>query len=123
MSEQVIRFCTVCDNRYYHQVEDDSMVYFCRICGNKDENLSNESLCVLNIQYGQPQQNMEQFVNKFTKFDPTLPHIYVCCPNEKCKSHKESDDKSDVVFIRYDKENMKHLYLCTICDFVWKSNS
>lgn len=122
---QTIRFCEVCDNKFYHQVSDDSLIYFCRVCGNVDKSISHENVCVLNIQYDQKDNNkpFEHFVNKYTKHDPTLPHIILPCPNEKCSSNKENaDKKTDVIYIRYDNHFMKHLYMCVTCDFIWKSN-
>jgi DNA-directed RNA polymerase subunit M/transcription elongation factor TFIIS len=126
MSNQVIRFCPLCDNKYYHHIEQEALIYYCRVCGNKDETISNERLCVLNIDYDNKETKpIEYIINKYTKFDPTLPHIFVPCPNEQCKSHKqdkEGEKHTDAIFIRYDESNMKHLYICTLCDHIWKTN-
>lgn len=123
MATQKIRFCNICDNKYYHHVEDESLIYFCRICGNKDTSLSNERLCVLNIDYSNKETKpIEHMVNKYTKFDPTLPHISIPCPNAKCKTNKENKNNSDVIYMRYDEQNMRHLYICTICDEIWKTH-
>ena len=62
--------------------------------------------------------NFDHLVNEYTKYDPTLPRINnITCINEKCKNNKE------IIYIRYDKDNMKYLYLCTKCDNVWKATS
>ena len=50
------------------------------------------------------------------------------CPNVQCKSNesdKESDKekkKPEIVYMRYDDDNMKYLYMCVECDYVWKTN-
>lgn len=152
MSAQKIRFCPVCDNKYYHQlssvtntvndgkkdkkektsdtndVELDRLVYSCRVCGHEDENFI--GACVLNIQYDSKKAdntNYQNIVNRYTKHDPTLPHIEIPCPNEECKTNKNNDPKAkaaytDALYIRYDNVQMKHLYLCTVCDFIWKTH-
>jgi DNA-directed RNA polymerase subunit M/transcription elongation factor TFIIS len=131
MSSQQIRFCPQCDNKYYHQVisdsEEDKLIYFCRVCGNKDDNIT--ETCVLNIQYDEKNKtNYENIINKYTKYDPTLPHISIPCPNLECKSNHVNEKDSttmkhtDAIYIRYDHENMKHLYMCVLCDFIWKTH-
>lgn len=122
-STQTIRFCENCQNKLYHRVSEESLEYFCRVCG-ANEPIVNEGVCVLNIQYNDKHSSIppEHFINKYTKFDPTLPHIVLTCPNGKCESNKKENKKSDVIYIRYDDNHMKHLYLCTICDYIWKSN-
>jgi DNA-directed RNA polymerase subunit M/transcription elongation factor TFIIS len=139
MSSQKIKFCPKCDNKYYHQVifesEEDKLVYFCRVCGNQDDD-DITGVCVLNIQYDEKNKtNYENIINKYTKYDPTLPHINVPCPNLECKSNHtsstgEAADKNDsttikhtdAIYIRYNHENMKHLYMCVVCDYVWKTH-
>lgn len=128
---QTIRFCDICENKLYHRVEEDSLVHFCRVCGTTDTNVNeNEGVCVLNIHYGNGMNDDEMtkplghIYNKYTKYDPTLPHLLLLCPNEQCETHKKGEDaKSDVIYIRYDNTHMKHLYICTACDYTWKSNN
>tara|TARA_Y100000389_G_C17193960_1_gene380261 strand:- start:262 stop:678 length:417 start_codon:yes stop_codon:yes gene_type:complete len=134
MSTQRIKFCPLCDNKYYHKLvdnkengnNDQSLVYYCRVCGHQDENIT--GACVLNIQYDTTSgsgsnANYEYVINRYTKYDPTLPHIQIPCPNEDCKSNNNTKDaNTDAVYIRYDHDNMRHLYMCTDCDFVWKTH-
>uniref|UniRef100_A0A6C0CP43 DNA-directed RNA polymerase M/15kDa subunit domain-containing protein n=1 Tax=viral metagenome TaxID=1070528 RepID=A0A6C0CP43_9ZZZZ len=127
-----IRFCNICDNKLYHQVEEDSLIYFCRVCGNKNSDINEDSVCVLNVQIGtetNKSKPMEHVVNKYTKYDPTLPHIVLPCPNETCTTNKISektgeltDNKADIIYMRYNNKQMKHLYMCSSCDFTWTSN-
>ena len=56
-------------------------------------------------------------MNEFTKLDPTVPRIKnLNCPNESCDD--EIKDK-EIIYIRYDDENMRYVYICTACDNVW----
>lgn len=125
-STQTIRFCEYCENKLYHTIESskesDSLTYFCRVCQKTNNDIIQDGICVLNIQY-EGNQEFENITNKYTKYDPTLPHIELPCPNEKCKTKNNADSKSDIIYLRYDNVNMKHLYMCTTCDITWKSNT
>lgn len=125
-SIQNIRFCKFCDNKYYHYIDNDELVYICRVCGDKDNLELNKNTCVLDLQYNTDgTKPFEYIVNKYTKFDPTLPHINIPCPNDKCNTNtnknKDTDATTDAVYLRYDESAMKHLYLCTKCDHLWKT--
>jgi aspartate carbamoyltransferase regulatory subunit len=56
--------------------------------------------------------------------DPTLPRIYnIRCPNTACKTNEEGEKTpAEVIYMRYDDENMKYLYICTTCDTTWKTD-
>jgi DNA-directed RNA polymerase subunit M/transcription elongation factor TFIIS len=124
-SVQTIRFCNVCENKMYHQVDQDHLIYYCRVCDTKDTQM-NTGVCVLNIQYNDNGTNggekpIQHVYNKYTKIDPTLPHLALPCPNEQCKTNKQEPKESDIIYLRYDNAQMKHLYICAECDYVWKS--
>ena len=61
-------------------------------------------------------------VNEFTKFDPTLPRINnIPCPNSACDCNRAKNPvPTEVIYMRYDDINMKYIYICTICDNIWK---
>ncbi len=122
-----MKFCTKCDNMYYVSINTnnaDQLTYYCRFCGNKDEQISEEGVCVLKTVFKKNEQQFEHIVNRFTKLDPTLPRIKTLkCPNGECKSNHSTAGKTEfpeVIYIRYDDENMKFLYICTECDTTWK---
>lgn len=122
-----IRFCTKCDNKYYHRITENALVYHCRVCGFQDPNISNDAFCVLDTQIQSGVQNFDHIVNRYTKFDPVLPHLFVRCPNDVCKTNTDNaSDKSkqitDAIFIRYDDSKLKFLYICTECDTKWKTD-
>lgn len=129
-----MKFCSQCDNMYYIgiSIEDSNKLnYYCRNCKHKDETIAEEGICVLNTQLRVGEQKFNHIINQYTKLDPTLPRIYnVKCPNMECKTnHGKSEDGSDsksepneVIYIRYDDDNLKYLYICVECDTTWKTN-
>jgi len=113
-------FCSKCDNMLYIKIDETNSTqieYFCRFCGNVEKPpTQNMVLTVMTTSVENRNFNFSHIVNEYTKFDPTLPRITnMACPNKECpeKDHKE------IIYIRYDDKNLKYLYLCTECDFVW----
>ena len=121
-----MRFCVKCDNMYYIGVSVDDpnqLTYYCRNCKHKDETVTEEGLCVLNSQLKKGEQKFNHIINEYTKLDPTLPRIYnMKCPNSECKTNKEDNKNAEIIYIRYDDNNLKYLYMCTECDTTWKTN-
>ena len=65
---------------------------------------------------------MSRIVNKYTKLDPTLPRINrIPCPNAECDTNTKETSR-EIIYIRYDDTNIKYMYLCSTCDYVWKTN-
>jgi DNA-directed RNA polymerase subunit M/transcription elongation factor TFIIS len=124
--EIIMKFCDICDNMYYVSINEknqNELSYYCRNCGNVDDNVTGENTCVLNTQIKKGEQKYNHIINEYTKYDPTLPRLYnMECPNATCKTHSDKTVKSDILYIRYDEENMKYLYMCSICDIVWKTD-
>ena len=127
-----MKFCTVCENMYYIGINENGgnqLTYYCRSCGHKDETLASENVCVLKTQIKKGAQQFNHIINEYTKLDPTLPRIYnMKCPNEACQTNVEIGGggpgkiPAEVIYVRYDDDNMKYLYMCVTCDNVWKTN-
>ena len=125
-----MNFCVKCDNMYYLRLSKDNpdkLVYFCRKCGNVDDNvLQNDGIimCFKNS-FKKTKQTYNNIINEYTKLDPTLPRINnMKCPNVECSSN-QAESKSgnnEIIFLRYDNDNMKYIYLCNNCNFSWKNN-
>ena len=119
-----MKFCQVCDNMYYIRVNEqdtNQLAYYCRNCGHVDSDITMESICVLrtDIDVGKKGVNVHNIVNKYTKLDPTLPRVTnLPCPNAECKTNT-GKAKREVLYIRYDDDNMQYLYMCCECDTVW----
>ena len=124
-----MKFCTKCDNMYYIGISQDDpnkITYYCRNCRHIDETIVEEGVCVLNTQLKKGEQKFNHVINKYTKLDPTLPRMYnVPCPNPECKTNTSSSDEkktAEVIYLRYDDDNLKYLYICNECDTTWKTN-
>lgn len=126
-----MHFCSVCANMYYISVTpENELQYYCRNCGNIDNTIASENICVskINVKQTMTATSYSQVVNKYTKYDPTLPRIHTMrCPNDECPSHKTSSsgkpNKSEIIYIRYDDTNLKFVYLCAKCDKIWNTES
>jgi DNA-directed RNA polymerase subunit M/transcription elongation factor TFIIS len=122
-----MKFCTQCNNMYYIGIgesDGNNLIYYCRNCGNKDDSVTSEGVCVLNTQLKKGEQKFNHIINQYTKLDPTLPRIYnVKCPNMACNTNTETKHgPAEVIYMRYDDDNMKYLYICVTCDTVWKTD-
>lgn len=122
-----MHFCVQCDNMYYIGIsESDSnqLTYYCRHCGHVNTELTTDGICVLDTQFKKSEKKISHIINPYTKMDPTLPRIYnVKCPSESCKTNADSHEQNpEVIYIRYDDDNLKYLYICTECDYVWKTD-
>jgi DNA-directed RNA polymerase subunit M/transcription elongation factor TFIIS len=122
---------------YYIQVsaeDENTLVYYCRNCGNEDNNLTKENICVSKTQLKRNEQKYNHIINEYTKLDPTLPRINtIKCPNSECSSNHGNDSADvdlggtnnisdrEVIYIRYDDINKLYIYLCAKCDTVWKT--
>lgn len=112
-----MNFCTICSNYYFIKIDENELIHYCRNCGHQDNTISN--VCITKISK-QIVKNPKNFVNEYTKYDPTNPHIdYILCPNEECVCNKDATVKPDIVTVRYDSINMKYVYVCALCDAVF----
>jgi DNA-directed RNA polymerase subunit M/transcription elongation factor TFIIS len=119
---------------YYISVTpENELQYYCRNCGNIDNTVASENICVskVNVKHSTTPQSFSQVVNKYTKLDPTLPRIHTMrCPNDECPSNEggggagagaRNKPKSEIIYVRYDDMNLKYVYLCAKCDKVWNT--
>lgn len=125
-----MEFCTNCDNMYYIAIDSNDpnkLTYYCRHCGNTNDMITTDGLCVLKTEIEKGEQKFNHIINPYTKMDPTLPRIKnIRCPNGACKTNSDSSAggtrETDIIYMRYDDTNMKYLYLCVDCDTVWKTD-
>lgn len=121
-----MHFCTVCDNMYYISLDpadNNKLIYYCRNCGHQDETIAVDSTNVSQIHVKRSEQEFRHFINKYTKFDPTLPRVNnIKCPNPECGTNTR-DEPREIIYMRYDDINMKYIYICSTCDIVWKAES
>jgi len=118
-----LRFCPVCENYLYTDVDAESLDLFrvCRKCGHKEKDTKGGLVTEMMIQQ-QSAEGYKILLNEFTRKDPRLPHIRknITCPNVDCDSNKGGKDP-DVIYIKYDAVNLLYLYICDICGEKWHS--
>tara|TARA_B110000967_G_C18545618_1_gene392814 strand:- start:102 stop:476 length:375 start_codon:yes stop_codon:yes gene_type:complete len=114
-----MKFCENCDNMLYLnivQADDetlaDKLMYECKNCNYKRESDKNDNSCIFKIDYNIDKIKKNSFINPFIYEDITLPRAEgIKCPNEeKCPKAK-----SEIIYIKYDSENLKFIYICLDC--------
>lgn len=119
-----MHFCKNCDNMLYiklRELDSNDLVYYCRKCGETNESIDNKNICVSKTEFISNEKGYIFDINEYTKYDPTLPRTrQIKCPNKDCKSNK--GEQNEVIYFRYDDNNMKYVYICSLCDRVWKTN-
>jgi hypothetical protein len=117
-----IRFCTVCSNYLYLHVDETTgdLQRSCRNCGYKDT--ADQGGLVSEMRIEQLSAEGYNLINEFTLLDPRLPHLHgtMKCINTSCQSNKAGAE-SDIVYIKYDTENLRYMYICTFCKANWRS--
>lgn len=85
-----MHFCTQCGNMYYIRLTDaNGIVYYCRNCGHEDDTITIDNAVVSHTSLKSGNQQYAHVVNKYTKFDPTLPRIStILCPNTECPCNR-----------------------------------
>lgn len=119
-------FCDRCENLLVinHHIDEASgkhhIVNSCSNCGPAlDKELpSDKSLKIIENKYQEAQTNYETVINPYIKFDPRLPRVKnIKCTNADCKL--PTGEENEVIYIKYDKINMKYVYVCVHCDHYW----
>ena len=146
-----MQFCPTCDNKLYMRIQKPSddekidsqsehnpkitsepLVLHCKNCTfftelkNDDELPFTFDPCMYRSNYSKDHPlYYSTVVNKYTVNDPTLPRTSdMPCPNKDCVS-KNADGSviPEVIYIRYNDEDMKYLYLCKHCKWCWRTPS
>ena len=119
-----MHFCSNCGNMYYIKLlgeDKKNLSYYCRKCGHESNAIENTNLVVSKTTIRNKAQTFHHIINKYTKLDPTLPHISTMkCINGDCICNKDdSGVDPDIIYIKYDEDNIKYVYLCAHCDATW----
>lgn len=127
----MLTFCSQCNNAYYIAVDNSNqnqLLYYCRHCGHQDNVTVQDGACILATQFQRGEQKFHHMINEYTHLDPTLPRIRTMqCPNAECPTITKPDEDttapdSEVIYLRYDDDNLKYLYICLHCKHVWKTD-
>ena len=94
----------------------------CRTCNYREVDTQGGLVLEMDLQE-KTSEGYKVLINEFTTQDPTLPHIKtIKCPNDECTSNKGGKER-DVIYLKYDTEHMKYLYICNVCDTQWRTKS
>lgn len=118
-----MRFCDVCENMMFLSLsEEDKLHHRCKNCGHEVEAIDERGgmACVLDKNYIDDETKYRQFVNPNIKYDPTLPRVSaIQCSNPACT--KPAGQDNEVIYLKYDRVNLKYMYYCCFCETFWKS--
>ena len=119
-----MEFCSICDNMYRigtNKEDKSSLIYWCKNCNHEEKKDLKGNNCVYISSYTTNKYfNTKDYVNKYTHLDPTLPRVNnIICPNNNCITNLDEKIEKEVIYIKYDSENMKYLYLCVNCKMCW----
>ena len=125
-----MKFCNSCENMLYIRLlkeDSNKLVYYCRNCGETYDQINEDNICVVNSNINNNNNIYLQDINEYTKLDPTLPRTQnIKCPNQNCSSNSKDNTENinnEVIYLRYDDQNLNYIYICSHCDTIWKSNS
>lgn len=122
-----MKFCTNCNNMYYyatlHESKRNEFIYHCRYCKNTERIENNGSYVVIDSKMKKQENKFNHIVNQYTKYDPTLPRIHnIQCISTECPSREKEDGNTEVIYMLYDENQLKYLYICVHCNTTWKTN-
>ena len=141
-----MHFCNNCGNMYYIKLNSNNnneLIYHCKKCGDENTELISElkNFCVSKTHFKNNANKYNNIINEYTKLDPTLPRTNkLDCPNVNCptnnnnNNNKNNDEtngddnvnknniEKEIIYIRYDNDNMKYMYLCCVCDNIWRND-
>lgn len=118
-----MKFCNVCQNMMYIQVDTvestPKLQYYCKNCNNRVEESKVDGTPVEERNFVDDSGTFKSYMTPFIRFDPTLPRVSnITCTNPVCTARDKDDN--EVIYIKYDHENMKYLYFCCHCQHFWK---
>lgn len=117
-----MQFCEICSNMLYINVDAEKhLTEYCKNCNFQKKTDDSTSKIIIDSIYNSDEVNYSLHLNKFTKFDKTIPILNnIICNNTNCT--KKTSDDNKIMIIKYDNTNLKYIYLCCHCDNFWTNN-
>jgi len=115
---------------YIKLTEDNKLAYKCKHCGLETEHKSNDiDNCIYSKDYKINEISYSWMVNPDLCHDPTLPRVAnIPCLNDKINEEtgkhlcptKTKEKPNEVIYVLFDKKNLKYFYMCCHCHTTWK---
>ena len=118
-----MKFCTKCNFMLYVKITDENdLIYECKNCGHHNEHSkTDEDNCIYSRDYKTDKISYLWMINKHLCDDPTLPRVNnIPCPNDECQTNTKGGPPKEVIYVKYNKNNLKYFYMCCICKTTWK---
>lgn len=116
-----MEFCNICDNMLYVQHNGDRIIHKCNCCGKEVDDFGSSSKCISKTKFYQKGVSYQQHISEYVFEDPTLPRTDIIqCTNKECS--KPKDAANNVIYIKYDHNNLLYLYFCSYCKHHWTTN-
>ena len=119
-----MKFCKQCEFMLHIKITDENeLSYECKNCGHlEDHPKTDTDNCIYSIDYKTDKISYSWMINKYLCDDPTIPRVgNIPCPNEECSSNSSSSPTpTEVIYVKYDKANLKYFYMCCHCKTTWK---
>jgi hypothetical protein len=116
-----MNFCENCDNLLEIIIqpgegsEKSFLTFNCKCCDTTYSREQSKDLikdnCIYNLNFNTDNIKIKTMVNKYTHEDITLPRVKnIKCPNSNCSS-----EDPEIIYIKYDNDAMKYIYVCCDC--------
>lgn len=116
-----MNFCKNCGNLLEIIIEKDDttnssfLTYNCKYCNLTYSKEESKQLikdnCIYNLDFNIDNIKINTMINDYTHEDITLPRVNnIKCPNANCPV-----DNPEVVYMKYDNNEMKYIYICCDC--------
>lgn len=117
--ELAMQFCKTCENMLFTRLiseDEEALTLYCPRCGTTEPGSSSTGP-VSSTLIRQQLQKPQYVAGPDAAQDPTLPIATdIQCP--KCAESGQPAE-GPVVYVRYDANTIKYLYICTTCDHRW----
>lgn len=115
-----MEFCNICNNMLYIKVVEEQLKNYCKNCNFSEDIKSDVSKMIIENNYEENTDTFDDTMNSNIKYDPTLPRVNnIKCPNKECT--KKNNQQDEVIYTKYDKNNLKFKYYCVYCEHFWNN--
>ena len=118
----LVQFCDMCDNLLFFKTIATDLKLHCRICDSITD-YEYKAKPIIKRDYTNSYLSAKATTNPDIIHDPAIPRIRgaeIPCPISTCPS-KSPSVENEVLYIKYDAENLKFMYICKHCKHTWNN--